>query len=91
MGTNEPTVKIERRVENGRTVICLVGRLQMDRLPELASLIRGAEGQAVLDLEEVTLVDVEVVRFLQACEARGVLIERCAPYIRAWMLREQPK
>jgi len=45
--------------------------------------------QVALDLEEVDLVDVEGVRFLNACEAEGISVLRCAPYIREWMLREK--
>ena len=43
----------------------------------------------VLDLEEVTLVDVDVVRFLGMCEAKGVELVHCSPYIREWVFREQ--
>jgi len=43
----------------------------------------------VLDLREVTLVDVAVVRFLITCEAEGIELRHCAPYIREWMGREQ--
>jgi hypothetical protein len=42
-----------------------------------------------LDLEEVDLVDVEGVRFLNACETEGISMLRCPPYIREWMLRER--
>jgi hypothetical protein len=35
----------------------------------------------VLDLDEVTLVDVVVVRFLITCEAEGIELLHCAPYI----------
>jgi hypothetical protein len=42
-----------------------------------------------LDLEEVDLVDVEAVRFLNACEAQGVSVLHSSPYIREWMLRER--
>jgi len=40
-------------------------------------------------LYEVTLVDVGVVRFLIACEAEGIELLNCAPYIREWMSRER--
>jgi hypothetical protein len=43
----------------------------------------------VLDLDQVTLVDVWVVRFLIACEAEGIELLHCAPYIREWMHRER--
>ena len=84
-------MKIERRLENGKTTICLFGRLQMEHLTELGRVLQETGVATVLDLQEVTLVDVEVVRFLQACEERGIVIERCALYIREWMLRERPR
>ena len=42
-----------------------------------------------LDLQELDLVDVEGFRFLNACEAEGISVLRCSPYIREWMLRER--
>ena len=49
----------------------------------------GHTGGIVLDLEEVTLVDVEVVRFLGICETKCVELVHCSPYIREWVFREQ--
>jgi hypothetical protein len=43
----------------------------------------------VLDLEDVTLVDVPAVRFLSFCETEGIALLHCAPYIRQWMDRER--
>jgi len=37
----------------------------------------------------VTLVDLSVVRFLIACEAEGIELVHCAPYIREWMSRDR--
>ena len=42
-----------------------------------------------MDLGEVTLVDVEVVRFLSECEDGGIVLVHCPPYVREWILREQ--
>ena len=42
----------------------------------------------MLDLAEVELVDVEVVRFLNACQNEGAVIANGSSYIREWMLRE---
>jgi len=44
-----------------------------------------------LDLEELDLVDIEGVRFLNACESAGVSILHCSPYIREWMLQERSR
>ena len=43
----------------------------------------------VLDLEEVNLVDIDGVRWLNACQMQGVRVENCAPYIREWMHQEK--
>ncbi|HWY59884.1 MAG TPA: hypothetical protein VNZ03_35810 [Terriglobales bacterium] len=43
----------------------------------------------VFDLEEVTLVDLNVVRFLGVSEAEGVELVNCSPYIRDWVFRER--
>jgi hypothetical protein len=43
-----------------------------------------------LDLEEVDLADVDAIRFLNACEADGVEVLNCSPYIREWMFQERP-
>jgi len=45
----------------------------------------------VLDLEEVTLVDLDIVQFLARCEATGMELLHCAPYIREWICRENDR
>jgi len=42
-------------------------------------------------LEELDLIDLEGVRFLNACEAKGISILHCSPYIREWMLQERDR
>jgi hypothetical protein len=42
-----------------------------------------------LDLEEVDLVDIDGIRFLNECESAGIAVVGCSPYIREWMLRER--
>jgi hypothetical protein len=85
------TFRIET-VERGRfTVFALSGRIET---PAIAELRRLFELQAdcrniVLDLKDVSLVDRDVPRFLNRCEADGVTLENCTPYIREWMEREK--
>jgi hypothetical protein len=55
----------------------------------LEKQIRESGSQVALDLEEVNLVDVEVVRSLGAWEAQGVTLLRCSPYIRDWIGKER--
>jgi hypothetical protein len=45
--------------------------------------------RTILDLSEVTLVDIAVVRFLIRCEEEGIELVQCPPYVREWMLRER--
>jgi len=45
----------------------------------------------VLDLEEVTLVDLDIVQFLARCEAGGMGLLHCAAYIREWISRENDR
>ncbi len=42
-----------------------------------------------LDLEEVDLVDIDGIRFLNECESAGVAVLGRSPYIKEWMLRER--
>ncbi|MGH9426978.1 MAG: hypothetical protein ACRD2L_11835 [Terriglobia bacterium] len=51
--------------------------------------IERCGSRVVLDLEEVDLVDVEAVRFLNACQSGGIGMLHCSAYIREWMLRER--
>ncbi|PYX11863.1 MAG: hypothetical protein DMG84_23020 [Acidobacteria bacterium] len=83
------TLKIERNSHGGRTTIRLIGHFQSEHIGELKKQLQDNGPQLVLDLKEVTVVDVEVVRFLGACKADGVKIVHCSPYIRKWMAQER--
>jgi hypothetical protein len=84
------TWRIERASAQGRTIVRLIGRVQSEYLAELKTQIEGPEPHLALDLKEVTLVDVGVVRFLLDCEESGIELLNCSPYIRQWMVRERP-
>jgi len=81
--------KIEKVVEADATVLRLVGRINAEHLDELNQLIGGANHKlSKLDLSEVTLVDLNVIRFLGDQEQRGVELVKCSAYIREWIQRE---
>ena len=61
------TLKIEKVFDGRKTVIRLNGRLRSEHLDELKAQLEGDWRRIELDLDGVTLVDVEVVRFLSAC------------------------
>jgi hypothetical protein len=56
---------------------------------ELKQQVEHGGPQVMLDLAEVELVDVEVVRFLNACQSDGAEIANGSRSIREWMLRER--
>lgn len=83
------TLKVEQYVHGRKTIICLSGRLQSNDLDELEAHLAGAQPQIALDLNGVTLVDVESVQFLNGCEEKGIELLHCRPYIQEWMVREK--
>ena len=83
------TLKIERISGKRRTRIRLSGAFRSEHFDQAKAEIERGGPQVALDLEEVDLVDVEGIRFLNACEAEGISVLRCSPYIREWMVRER--
>jgi hypothetical protein len=83
------TLKIETYSDGSGTKIRLIGRMQAEHLAELEKEIGNAGPKIVLDLEQVDLVDVQIVRFLGACEAQGITLLNCSPYIRDWIGKER--
>jgi glutathione synthase/RimK-type ligase-like ATP-grasp enzyme len=81
-------LKIETDSEGGTTTLRLIGRLQAEHVAQLKKEIEDSSAERVC-LREVTLVDVDVVQFLTACEEGGVTVVNCSAYIREWMDRER--
>jgi hypothetical protein len=85
------TLKIRPIPSESNTRICLSGQLRSEHLDQLKSEVERGGPRVMLDLEELDLVDIEGVRFLNACESAGVSILHCSPYIREWMLQERSR
>ena len=83
------TLKIERLSEKQGTRIRLSGDLRCQQLIDVRSEIEREGSKVTLDLDELELVDIYAVRFLNACVAQGVTVVNCAPYIREWMFQER--
>jgi hypothetical protein len=77
------------RIEQVKGGIRLSGEFRVGQLDQVKTEIERCELPIVLDLEELDLIDLEGVRFLNACESAGVSILHCSLYIREWMLRER--
>lgn len=71
------------------TRIGLSGELRSEQLNDLRIEIERGGPQVTLDLDELNLVDIDAVRFLIACSARGVKVVNSSHYIREWMYRER--
>jgi anti-anti-sigma regulatory factor len=85
------TLRIESVADEHGTTIRLIGRMQAQHVEELKAQMAqiGASGARVaLDLRELSLVDVDAVRFLGTCQAGGISIVHCPPYINDWIAKE---
>ena len=80
-----------RKVQNGESVFKLSGRMDSENIGEFKALLdtKATERRIVLDLEDLTLVDQEVVSFLIRCEADGIELRNCPEYIREWINGER--
>lgn len=84
------TIKIETIPGTGCTIIILIGEVEGNCLPELRAQIEAAAAQrVVLGMEEVTLVDLEAIRFLIDCQINGIELRGCSAYILEWIAREK--
>jgi len=86
--TRKANLKIETDSERGKITLRLIGRLQAEQIGEVKKEIDDQGAERVC-LKEVTLVDIDVVRFLAGCEDNGIAIVNCPAYIRAWIDRER--
>ena len=83
------TLKIESTPGDRWTMVKLIGRIQTEHLSELRAQLDAIGGSVVLDLGEVSLVNVDVVQFLSTCESQGTQLLNCPAYIRKWIDSER--
>jgi len=63
-----------------RSRVRLIGQARSEHLGEITNQIGSCGPTGILDLEEVTVVDVKIVRFLGSCEREGTELLHCPPY-----------
>ncbi len=83
--------RVERSWDAEQSTIRLIGRVRSAHLGEIKNQIAGCGPRVTLDLEDVTVVDVVVVRFLGKCEHEGYVLLHCPAYVREWISREGVK
>ena len=82
-------LRIEKDCDGSVTRLRLIGRIESNLIGSIRSGISDCGAHKILDLNEVSLVDLEVVRFLIRCEDEGVKLVQCPPYVREWITRER--
>jgi glutathione S-transferase len=83
------TLRIEKDSTGDGTTIRLIGRMRGEHLEELKAQMKDSGPKVALDLNELSLVDVDVVCFLGICQREGVELLHCSPYISEWIARER--
>ena len=82
-------LKIEKESDGHTMSLRLSGRIQSADIGNITAQMGDDSVRILLDLSEVTLVDVEAVRFLSDCEHEGIVLVHCPLYVREWILRER--
>ena len=75
-------LRIEKESAGDTTRLRLSGRIQSTDIDDIWAQMDDDAIRIILDLDEVTLVDVEVVRFLSDCEDRGIVLVHCPLFVR---------
>jgi glutathione S-transferase len=82
------TLRIVPDVREDGTTIRLIGRMRAEHVEHVRAELAAGRTPTALDLDELTLADIDAIRFLAAAEREGVVLRHCAPFIREWMARE---
>jgi hypothetical protein len=83
------TLRIEKDSDGQRTTIRLIGRMQREHIEELKAQIKAEGPSVTLDLNDVRLVDLDVIRFLVTCQTEGISLVQCSRYINNWITKER--
>ena len=67
----------------------LSGRIRLEDVPELRTLLESEHRKIILDLGEVKIVHREAVRFLALCEQDGIQLKNCPAYVLQWIVSER--
>jgi hypothetical protein len=79
------------RIDRVQQRVRLSGEFRAEHVHQVKAELDRCQSPVALDLEEVGLVSVEAIRFLNSCEAAGVSVLRGSAYIRTWMSQERER
>lgn len=83
------TLRIEKASDGQTTTLRLIGRMQREHIEELKAQIKAGGTSVTLDLNELSLVDLDVIRFLATCQTEGISLVHCSRYICNWIAKER--
>jgi hypothetical protein len=82
-------LRIEKALDGKKMIFRVSGRLSARHVEELKAETAGEGVGTAMDLQYVTGVDLEGVRFLSESERAGIELFHCSHYIREWINRER--
>jgi hypothetical protein len=79
-----------QRQASGDVVFTLSGRIDKEHIAELEALVsaEGKDRRIFFDLKDMTLTGQDGIVFLGQCEAAGIALMNCDPYVREWISRQ---
>jgi anti-anti-sigma regulatory factor len=84
-------MRIEQTATQSLAILTLIGRITSTDVQQLKAEIDAACKPIALDLQQVSLVDLDAVYFLAAAEREGIVLRHVPPYVREWILLEKPR
>ena len=82
--------RIERLVVGEELIVFRVsGRIAPETVGTLKALVGQEPGRVAIDLNQVTLVDREAVKFFGISETNGIELRNCPAYVRDWISLER--
>jgi hypothetical protein len=68
-------------------VFALSGQIDLEHVAQLEALIAAEvkDRRIILDLKDMTLTGQDGINFLAQCEAAGIALANCDPYVREWI------
>ena len=83
------TLRIEKDSDGQTTTLRLIGRMRREHIEELKAQITTGGTSVTLDLSEVGLVDLDVIRFLATSQTEGISLVHGSRYINNWIAKER--
>jgi len=85
------TLRIESTANDSETIFTLIGRITSRDVQQLKAEIAEAQPRVTLDLEQVSLIDLDAAHFFAEAEREGIHLRNLPSYVRAWIILEKAR